>query len=138
MTAFYSTAEDVIRRVGVQPKDLGWDEEEESGVDESLAEFIEGLLTEMSDLMNRKLGRDYLALYDAGTIEEIPPGLNGIGADIAADSLRTMMATRQAPIVRIDEFAVATLRARVFSEDILDRLRLYGRHGVRSVGMSNR
>jgi hypothetical protein len=137
MTAFYSSADDVIRRVGVKPGDLGWDPEE-SGADEDLAEFIEGLLTETADLLNRKMGRDYLALYDAGTIEEIPPGINGIAADVAADSLRTMIVTRQTPIVRIDDFAVATLRARVFSEDILDRLRLYGRHGVRSVGMSNR
>jgi len=137
MTAFYSNVSAVIRRSGIKPGDLGWDPED-SGADEDLEQFLEEMLTEISDLMNRKLRRDYLALFDAGTITEIPGGLNGIAADIAADSLRTMIATRQTPIVRVDEFAVATLRARTFSPDVLDRLKLYGKGAARSVSIGNR
>lgn len=132
MTDFYSSADAVIQRTGVDPKDLGLDD------DDALHEFLDGLLTELAELLNRKMARDYLALLDAGKIDKIPAGLTGIAADVCADALRTMVATRQTPIVRIDDFAITTLRARVFSDDILARLRLYGKRGLGSITLTNR
>ena len=121
--AHYATAQAVIARTGVQPEDLGQVD------DETLTTFLEGLLAEASDLVNRKLRRDYLADLAAGSITEIPPGLVGIVADVVADAIRTMVATRQTPVVRIDDFAVTTLRARFFSEDVERRLKLYRKGG---------
>jgi hypothetical protein len=132
LTTYYSTPADVITRTGAKPDDMGLDDDEE------LETFIEGLLVEASDIVTRKLGRDYLALLDRGVITEIPAGLNGIVADVVADSMRTMLATRQSAVVRIDDFAVATLRSRMLSPDVLDRLRLYGHQGHRSIRMGNR
>jgi hypothetical protein len=113
----YSSAEAVRARTGVRPDDLGQE------TDEGLDALLEGLLDEATDLVDRRLGRSYL---DEASI---PAGLQGIVADIAADAVRTMVATRQTPVVRIDDFAVRTLTSRVFSPDIRERLRLYGTSG---------
>jgi hypothetical protein len=129
---FYSTPDAVIERTGIVPKDLGLAD------DDALETFLEGLLTQMSDLLNRAMNRDYLALLAAASIDAIPAGLTGIASDVAADALRTMVATRQTPIVRIDDFAVTTLRARVFSDDVKARLRLYGKRGLGTIGLTNR
>lgn len=129
--ANYSTAEAVRARTGVDPGDLGLAD------DDALNTFLVSLLEELSDLLNRRMGRDYLAELDAGDIAEIPAGLHGIAADVAADSLRTMVATRQTPVVRIDDFVVSTLRARVFTPDVRDRLRLYGTRGIGSITMTS-
>lgn len=112
------------------PGDLGQDD------DATLETFLEGILTEISDLINRRIGRNYLSELDAGTITAIPPGLTGIAADVAADSIRTMVATRQTPVVRIDDFAVSVLRSRVFSADVRDRLRLYGNRGIGAISLT--
>lgn len=124
MATYYSEPAEVIRRTGVQASDLGIDDEE------ALDEFLEALLTEIADLINRRIGRSYLDLT-------VPPGLAGIAADVAADAIRTMVATRQTPVVRIDDFAVTVLRAKVFSQDVRDRLRLYGNRGIGSITMTS-
>lgn len=132
MTAFYSTVQAVIDRTGVEPADLGQDDDAE------LEAFLESLLTEVADLINHKIRRNYLAQLDAGTITSIPAGLIGIAADVASDSIRTMVATRQTPVVRIDDFVVKVIRTYVFSEDVLKRLRLYGKRGIGSIELTNR
>lgn len=128
---FYSSIDAVITRTGVSAEDLGFEfvefEESGSGEEESgeppydaFGAFIEALLTEVTDLMDRHMRKSYLS-------ETIPAGLNGIAADAAADSLREMVATRQTPVVRVDDFAVRVIQSRVLSNDIRDRLELYGK-----------
>lgn len=130
MATFYSEPAEVIRRTGIQPADLGFPVDE-SDPDDALDTFLTALLTEVADLIDRRIGRSYL---DESTI---PPGLVGIAADVASDSVRTMVATRQTPVVRIDDFAVTVLRARVFSADVRDRLRLYGNRGIGAVTLTS-
>lgn len=154
MTAptFYSSAAAVRTRTGVDPSDLGFDEAE-SDPTGALTGFLEELLTEASDLMNRVMRRSYLAAggpSDAGEDDvddspsfpnttrdpdeidfaytgAIPPGLNGIAADVVADWVRTMVMTRQTPVVRIDDFAVKTVSSRTLTDDIKNRLKLYAK-----------
>lgn len=111
MATRYGSAASVKIRSGVKFDDLGLDAEED------LTTFLEGLLDETTDLMDRILGTSLLA--------DPPAGLDAIANDIAADSLRTMLMTRQAPIVRIDDFAIRTLTTRVLSDDVKERLALY-------------
>lgn len=127
MTAtFYSTSADVIARTGVSPEDLGLTTTPE------LTAFMEGLLAEVTDILDREMRQSYLA---AATV---PAGLNGIAADAASDSLRTMIATRQTPVVRIDDFAVRVIQSRILSPDIKERLKLYSTgRGVASVDMGS-
>lgn len=122
MADFYSSVEAVRGRTGVIPDDLGYD------TDDELASFLAGFLAEISELMDRKMRRSYL------TETSIPRGLDGIAADIAAESIRQMVATRQTPVVRIDEFAVRTIPTRVFTPDIVERLRLYSGSSGSGVG----
>lgn len=136
VTDYYSTPQAVITRTGLEPSDLGLDEE--SDPEAALEGFLVDLLTELAEMLNRKVKRNYLALLEAGTITSIPAGFVGIVADVAADSIRTMVATRQTPVVRIDDFAVTVLRSRVFSPDVLERLKLYGRRGFGSITLTNR
>lgn len=138
MTAFFSTAQAVIERTGIGPEDLGFDEGTEEENDDALEAFLEGVLTEVADLIKHKIRRDYLTEFDDGDITSIPAGLTGIAADIASDAIRTMVATRQTPVVRIDDFVVKVIRTFVFSEDVLRRLRLYGSRGIGSIGLTNR
>ncbi|HSV93929.1 MAG TPA: hypothetical protein VLH81_12675 [Desulfobacterales bacterium] len=124
MTTFYSSAQAVRDRTGVRPGDLG------QASDAALTTFLEGLLLEVTDLIDRKLNKSYLAT------SPIPPALAGIAADIAADALRTMVATRQTPIVRIDDFAVRVIRSAMLSPDVNARLRLFGRRGMGAIWMT--
>lgn len=123
---FYGTADAVKRRTGVQPDDLGLDD------DASLVTFIEELLAEATDLMNRSIRR----ATNYNDEDSIPAGLNGVANDIVTSSLREMVSTRQTPVVRIDDFAVRTVSARVFTPDIQKRLRLYGARGVSSIDVT--
>lgn len=116
-TTFYGTAAAVLTRTGIQPSDLGLDD------DDALTTFLEGLLTEVTDLMDRLMRKSYL------TDTTIPAGLNGIAADTASDSVREMVATRQTPVVRIDDFAVRVIQSRVLGPDVKERLKLYARGG---------
>lgn len=128
--AHYGTAASVKTRTGVKPDDLGLDD------DAALTTFLDELLDEASDLMNRRMRRSWNDELEAGTIASIPAGLSGIANDIVVGSLRDMLVTRQSPVVRIDDFAVRTVSARVFSPDILARLRLYGRSGASTLDVS--
>ena len=114
MPDFYSSVAAVRARTGIGPVELGF------GTDEELAVFLEDTLREVSDLMDRKMHRSWLAE------DPIPAGLAGIAADIASESIRQMVVTRQTPIVRIDDFAVRTISAQMLSGDVQRRLRLYG------------
>jgi hypothetical protein len=109
----YGTVDKVKTRTGVRYSDLGLDD------DPALVTFIEELLDEVTDLLDRRMRRSFLEEAS------VPAGLDGIASDVAAEALREMVATRQTPVVRIDDFAVRTLTSRIFSPDIEKRLRLY-------------
>lgn len=108
----YGTAEAVKIRTGVSAADLGLD------TTEALDAFLDDLLDEITDLMDRQMRKSYLT-------ETVPRGLDGIASDVASDSLRVMVATRQTPVVRIDDFAIRIVQARSLSSDVLARLKLY-------------
>lgn len=113
MATRYGTAASVKTRTGVSAEDIGLDSDDE------LDTFLDGLLDETTDLMDRSMRTSLL------TPDPVPAGLNAIANDIAADSLRTMVATRQTPVVRIDDFAIRTITTRVLSADVKERLALY-------------
>jgi hypothetical protein len=112
----YGSAANVKTRTGIQFGDLGLAD------DAALTVFIEGVLDEVTDLMDRKMHKTYLT----GTV---PKGVDGIANDAASDSLRVMVATRQTPVVRIDDFAIRAIQTNVFSADILARLKVYSAGG---------
>ncbi|GBC86992.1 hypothetical protein HRbin12_00992 [bacterium HR12] len=121
--ANYSSPAEVRARTGIRPEDLGYLTEAE------LDSFLTGLLEQVSDLMNRLMRRDWLAELAAGTVAEIPAGLHGVAADLAAASVREALATRQSPVVRIDDFAVRTVGTSLITPDVRERLRLYAAGG---------
>jgi hypothetical protein len=123
---FYGTAAAVVLRTGVKPDDLGLED------DAALTSAIEDLLGEATDLMNRHIRR----ATDWNDEADIPTGLHGIANDIVSSTLREMVATRQTPVVRVDDFAVRTLSTRVFTPDMLKRLRLYGARAVSSIDVT--
>lgn len=134
MATHYSTIDAVLVRTGVKPEDLGFvageeeSGEEESGSGDAFGDFITELLEEVADLMDRKMHKSYLEEAS------IPKGLNGIAADAASNAVREMVATRQTPVVRIDDFAVRVIQSNVLTADILERLKLYSAGGgARSV-----
>lgn len=123
---FYGTAAAVKTRTGTRPDDLGLNDDTE------LVALIEELLTEATDIMNRVMRR----ATDWNAEDDIPAGLNGIANDIVTSSLREMVQTRQTPIVRVDDFAVRTISARVLSKDVKDRLRLYSSKAIGTITVS--
>lgn len=132
MTDFYSSAQAVIDRTGIQPADLG------KADPEALEGFLEDLLEEASDIANRVMGHDYLEDLDDGTISSIPKGLAGIVADVVADHVGQMVVRRQTPVVRIDDYAVRSIESRMLSPDVRRRLRLYGSKGLGSISLTSR
>jgi hypothetical protein len=112
--ANYGTVANVKTRSGVKYGDLGLAD------DAALVTFLTELLEQATDLMDRRMRKSYLEEVP------IPLGLAGIAEDIVSDALRIMVATRQTPVVRIDDFAIRAITAATLSRDILERLRLYG------------
>lgn len=102
-------------RTGITPADLGLDN------DPALDAFIESVLDEVTELVDRRMRKSYL------TEATVPAGLDGIVNDAASDSLRVMVATRQTPVVRIDDFAIRAVQTQVFSRDIIERLKVYAK-----------
>lgn len=124
MVDFYSTPDAVKTRTGIGPEDLGLDSSED------LETFLEELLTEITELMDRLMRKSYLSVVP------LPAGLNGIAADIASDSVREMIVTRQTPVVRIDDFAVRIIQSKLLNPDTRERLKLYSAgRGVVSVDL---
>lgn len=109
----YGSVDSVRARTGVQHGDLGLEDED------ALSTFLGELLAEVTDVMDRSMRTSYLE------DDPIPPGLNGIASDAAANSVRTMIATRQTTVIRMDDFAVEVVEASVLSKDIQERMRLY-------------
>ena len=128
MANYYSTPEQVKVRTGIRPEDLGLASEAD------LDAFLVELLEQVSDLANRWMRRDWLSELP---VSEIPAGLHAVVADMAATAVREMVATRQTPVVRIDDFAVRTLPSRLLQGDVLERLRLYAA-GAGAVSLSVR
>jgi hypothetical protein len=123
-TTFYSTAASVKTRTGAKPEDLGLED------DAALDAFVEEVLGEVTDLLDRAMRKSYLEA------DPIPAGLNGIAADAASNALREMVATRQTPVVRIDDFVVRVIQSNIMTPDIVKRLKLYAAGGgVASIEM---
>lgn len=119
MAVRYGSAAAVKTRTGVSFADLGL------ANDGALTSFLEELLDEVSEVMDRLLRRAESYLLT----DPHPKGLDGIANDAAADAVRTMVVSRQTPVVRIDDFAVRTVTSRVLAPDIVARLRLYASGG---------
>lgn len=115
----YASPADVRARTGIRPDDLGFVGEAE------LDSFLTTLLEQVSDLANRWMRRDWLDELARGLVGAIPAGLHAVAADMAAQALREMVATRQTPVVRIDDFAVRTVPGQLLTPDVRERLRLY-------------
>jgi hypothetical protein len=123
VATYYGTPAAVRLRTGIGPEDLGL------ATDGELDAALEQLLAEVTDLLDRRMGRSYLG-------GQVPPGLAALAADVAADAIRQMIATRQAPVVRIDEFAARVITSRLLTPDVLERLRIYAAGGgARSVSL---
>lgn len=121
--AHYGTAAAVKTRTGVGPDDLGLDD------DAALTAFLDELLDEATDLMNRRMRKDW-------TTGSVPKGLDGIANDVVADSVKAMVQTRQTPVVRVDDFAVSTVASRIFTPDVEKRLRLYASSGLSTLSVT--
>lgn len=118
--AHYGTSDQVIRRTGVEPGDLGLED------DSALATLIDEFLDETADIINRRIGTDYTD--DTSAVA----GLVGIALDVVAATVAYYVAQRTTPVVRVDDFAVRIPTARFFTPDIIERLKLYGSGGVSS------
>lgn len=115
----YASPADVRARTGIRPDDLGFVGEAE------LDSFLTTLLEQVSDLANRWMRRDWLDELARGLVSAIPAGLHAVAADMAAQAVREMVAARQTPVVRIDDFAVGTVSGQLLTPDVRERLRLY-------------
>lgn len=120
---FYSTADAVKIRTGVDYQVFSLED------DSALVVELEALLLGLTDIVDRRIRTSYLEE------DVIPPGLNDIVADLAAEKVREWVVTRQTPIVRIDDFNVRVANAdSLFTPDIEERLALYASGGgMRSI-----
>ena len=122
MATYYSNVDSLIIRTGIQPADIGFIPDP-GGTGDAFGDFLIALLEEVTDLMDRVMRKSYLAVVP------IPAGLNGIAADAASNALREMVATRQTPVVRIDDFAIRVIQSNILTPDIRERLKLYAEGG---------
>lgn len=122
MTAqtFYGDAASVVARTGIDAADLGLAD------GAALTTYLEGVLAELTDTFDRYMRTTYIDVVDAnGNPVAVPAGLNGVANDCGAYIIAQQVASRQTPIVRIDDFRVTVTTATVLTSDVKDRLKLY-------------
>lgn len=120
---FYGVVSEVIARTGLQPSDLGLDDLP------AFNAFVERLLRQLTAQADRRMHKTYLP-------DEVDPGLDLILDNVAADGLREMVATRQSPIVSLEDLTVSTMHAKFWTPEALEELKLYARGGgMRSMRM---
>jgi hypothetical protein len=119
---FYGDAASVITRTGIGPDDLGLAD------NTALTTYLGGVLGELTDQFDRYMRTTYIGVVDiSNNPVPVPAGLNGIANDAAADRVIQQIASRQAPVVRIDDFRVSTTSTVVLTADVKDRLKLYAK-----------
>lgn len=117
---FYGDAASVKARTGIEATDFGFSQ------DSDLTTYLEGLLAELSDTFDRYLRTTYLGVVDANSNPvPVPAGLNGIANDCAAYIVGQQVASRQTPVVRVDDFRVTVTSSTVLTNDVKERLKLY-------------
>lgn len=115
----YTTTAAVIESSGIRPADLGFD------TDPELEAFIDARLLEIDDLINAYTGRNFADEVTAGTITSVPAGVVGVARDMGRNAVAVAVASRQTPIVRVDEWEVRIADPRIFTPAHKEALNLY-------------
>lgn len=121
----YGDAETVKLMTSLRHSDIGLD------TDADLVTFIEERLVEVSALMNQDRGQTEATVTAKGWLD----AWNGIANRWASALIRFVMATRDSPIVRVDDFRVQPPNDQVPGTAILADLRRFPRPG-NSFGVS--
>jgi len=117
---FYGDAASVLIRTGIDFSDFNLADAP------ALTTYLEGLLGEISDTFDRYLRTTYLGVVDVNNNPvPVPAGLNGIANDACAYIVAQQIASRQTPVVRVDDFRITVSTSTVLTNDIKDRLKLY-------------
>lgn len=124
--SFYGSAENVRRLTGTRPSDFGFETEL------AYNEWIEARLAEIKVLIDKDRNRDD---FD---VQGWLPAINNVADRWMAGQIRFMMAHRDSPIIRVEDFDVETPTDAGPGAGVLADLRRFPRkHTKRFVLSSN-
>lgn len=117
----YITAADVRTATGVQFDDLGFP------TDTELDDWLDARIAEIANQI------DVYCNVTFGTPGPPPLGINAVALLWARNLVAIALASRQSPLVRVDDWHVQIADPKVFTEDLMEQLDHY-RAGLR-IGM---
>lgn len=115
----YGDPTDVIPLAGVKPKDLGL------ATEAALTTLVEARLAEITDWINQETRRDFEQEVIDGELAAVPIGIEGYANQICRNVVASAVASRQTPIVRVDNWRVQIADPTIVSKEILAGLRRY-------------
>lgn len=109
----YGSVDSAIAMTGIRPEHLGLD----PGEEQKMKDLLDGWLSEVSDLIERHKNRSFG--------DQPPPGINSIATRALANLINYARHTREAQVVRVDDWTVNALEAQVLTRDLKRELRAY-------------
>lgn len=119
MTDFYSTVEDVLEDTGLEPEDLGFEDDDSSDGNEKLEVKIIKWLVEAKSIIDNNRKRNFTAELADGTITEIPICIHDAAKRIAINKAKQARINRDSSIVSKDDYTIQITNDTILTTSIL-------------------
>lgn len=115
----YGDKAEVETLTGVKPDDLGLADQA------ALDTWLNARLDEVTDWINEYTKRDFEQEVIDLEIAEVPVGINAVANHMCRNIVAIALASRQSPIVRVDDWKVSIADPEVFTDSAKRTLSMY-------------
>ena len=106
------SVEQVINFHGLKPKHLNLEREDTEKLDEIVSDWI----SQSEDLINTYTNRHY-------TDENVKPAVQNVCLSLTSNMVKLAIANRDSPIIKVNDWTIATVPDEVFSDKLKDDLK---------------
>ena len=106
------SVEQVINFHGLKPKHLNLEREDTEKLDEIVSDWI----SQSEDLINTYTNRHY-------TDENVKPAVQNVCLRLTSNMVKLAIANRDSPIIKVNDWTIATVPDEVFSDKLKDDLK---------------
>lgn len=106
------SVDDVIHFHGLKPKHLNLEKDDT----EKLNEIVSGWISQSEDLINTYTNRNY-------TDENVRDAVRNVCLRLTSNMVKLAIANRDSPIIKVNDWTIATVPDEVFSEKLKDDLK---------------
>jgi len=106
------SVEQVINFHGLKPKHLNLEKDDTEKLDEIVSDWI----SQSEDLINTYTNRHY-------TDENVKPAVQNVCLRLTSNMVKLAIANRDSPIIKVNDWTIATVPDEVFSDKLKDDLK---------------